>query len=216
MKQILITIVLGLLTVMPALAQETVDKEMRQLMDVVASLRQSDQQQKKAKWNEALATLSKDKKWTIMDEITSHAEECRLTDKSVTWFSLNRILTRSLGLETNKARGEFNNGEDKNYNYSLIERSVKAGKTVSYQLKSREGRQVFVVMPYDAATAKLAVEVQRGGKSLAKGVLKDGNIQVVVPESKGVKASDVLTLQIKNTGSQNTAMVILNHNTRKK
>ena len=201
-------------------AQDAVDQEMQRLIGQVASLRKTNAKQQKAAWEKASAAFANDKAWTIMDEITPDINnECRLTDKTVRWFALNRMLTRHMGYEETKVRGEFNNGEDPNFNYSLIECSVKAKATVSYDLKSREGKQVFVIMPFEtAASAKMEVTVKCKGKGWqATGNRHaDGNIYVMIPASQKVTARDVLTLSIKNNGSKNMAFVILNHNTRNK
>ena len=150
-----------------------------------------------------------------MDEVTPHPNECRITDRSLQWFALNRMLSRQMGYEVNQVRGDFNNGEDPDFNYSLIERSVKANATVSYELKSREGEQIFVVIPYDAQAASLETALYRGDTLLAQGIRHDdGNIYLIADRDSHVVMNDVLKLVITNKSSANTAIVIINHNTR--
>lgn len=218
MKRLIVLAIISAFVFNP-LSSQTVDSEVQRLINIVASLRLTDRQQQKEAWNKASTDLKNDKSgWTIMDEITpDRNNECKLTDRTMHWFSINRLLTQHAGYDDTKVRGEFNNGEDPNFNYSLIERSVKAGATVSYNLKAREGRQLFVIMPFESAQNTFDVEVLRKNARLAKGVRKpDGNIYVEIPQNKKVQKSDVLTLKVKNTSKSNMAFVIINHNTREK
>lgn len=195
-------------------AQQAIDQETQHLIDIVSSIRKAEPQQREQAWNSASQALSTDKSWTIMDEIQPHKSECRLTDRSVQWFAINRILTSKMGYEANQVRGDFNNGENPDFNYSLIERSIKAGETASYDLKSREGEQAFVLVPFDTQT-KLEAEVTRGGTTLAKGTKKaDGNVYIVIGKDKNVKASDVLNLVVTNKSDKSCAYVLINHNVR--
>ena len=217
MKRLFTIIVLSL-SLQNVLCQTEVDQEMRRLMEVVASLRSSDKTQQKLAWKKAAETLSSDKAWTIMDEIVPDLDnECRLTDRTINWFSINRMLSQHMKYDDIKSRGDFLNGEDPNFNYSLIERSVRPKRTVNYDLKSREGKQIFIIMPFNQAMASLDVSIHRFGKILAKGKKgNDGNIYLVIPESQKVKKEEVLTLRVKNKSAKGMAFVIINHNTRSK
>lgn len=196
-------------------AQSGLDKETKHLIDLVSSIRQAAPDQREKAWKEAETALANDKSWTIMDEIVPHKNECRLTDRSVQWFAINRILSQKSGYETNQVRGDFNNGENPDFNYSLIERSIKAGLTAEYDLKSREGEQCFVIVPFDPK-ANMEVEVSRNGNTLAKGVQqKDGTILVSIGKDQNVKPKDVLHLTITNKGSESMTYVLINHNCRK-
>lgn len=197
-------------------AQSGIDQETRHLIDLAVSIRQAGPEQREKAWKETSTALSNDKAWTMMDEIQPHKNECKLTDRSVQWFSLNRILSQKSGYETNQVRGDFNNGENPDFDYSLIERSIKAGVTAEYDLKSREGEQVFVIVPYDPKGSALEAEVSRNGVVLGKGVKQDdGNIYINIGKDQNVKPKDVLHLTISNKGSQNMTYVLINHNCRK-
>lgn len=215
MKKILLLINV-LFFSMSLLAQNAVDQETQHLIDLAVSIRQATPEQRENAWNEVSKALSSDKAWTIMDEIMPHKNECRLTDRSVKWFSLNRILSQKSGYEVNQVRGDFNNGENPDFNYSLIERSIKAGLTAEYDLKSREGKQTFVIVPFDPDATTLEAEVSRNGVSLAKGVRqKDGNIYLSIGVDQNVKPKDVLHLTVSNKGNQNMTYILINHNGRK-
>ena len=214
MKKLLSLAIMAILVSTPLFAQSGVDQETQHLIGIVSAIRQAAPAQREKAWNDAAEAFSKDKKWTIMDEILPHQNECRLTDRSVQWFSINRILSQKSGYEANQVRGDFNNGENPYFNYSLIERSIKAGLTAEYDLKSREGEQRFVIVPFDTKAA-IEAEVSRNGVTLAKGVSqKDGNIYVSIGKDQNVKPKDVLHLTITNKGSQNMTYVLINHNAR--
>ena len=214
MKKSLI-LLLNLFLTFPVFAQESLDPEMQHLMEIVASLRQTERPEEA--WNQANEDFGNDTRWTIMDEITPHENECLLSDRKVKWFALNRILSQRMGYEDNKTRGDFNNGEDPNFNYSLIERSVKAGRKVEYELSSREGEQIFIIMPSNTEKAKFEISLYRGKDKLAQGkTLNSGDIYMKIDAKKEITADDVLRLVVINNSNENMAFVIINHNTRKK
>ena len=199
------------------------NKELDKLVQAVASLRQPDAARQKAVYQTVAQALEKDKEWTPMDEIVADVRlnECRPTDKNMGWFRLNTILNTIMqkrnGLST--SRGDFLNGEDPNFNYSLIEKSVKAGKSVSYTMKGRQGSQEFVVMPFDVnGTGSLNVDIYRQTKGkwtkmACEKQVRNGNIYLTIKEK--VTSDTQLKLQIDNKGTTGMALVIINHNTRK-
>lgn len=194
------------------LIAQTEDEEMQNLIDIVGTLRGT---RDKTAWDNVKETLANDKQWTIMDELRQSENECRITDRTVQWFSINRMLSQNMGYENSRARGDFNSGEDPNFNYSLIERSVKAGAAVSYELKFRQGKQEFVVMPYETEGVNMTIEAYRGDELLATGkTASDGNIYLVIDADKNIKSDDVMRIVVTNNGDKNMAFVIINHNTR--
>lgn len=194
------------------LSAQTNDEEMQNLINIVNTLRGA---QDKEAWDNVKAALSNDKKWTIMDELSQSSNECRVTDRSVQWFSINRMLSQNMGYETSRARGDFNSGEDPNFNYSLIERSVKANTSVSYEMRFRQGKQEFVVMPYDTEGVNMTLEAYRGEELLATGKMaSDGNIYLTIDADKNVRSDDTLTIVVTNNSDKNMAFVIINHNSR--
>ena len=199
------------------------NKELDKLVQAVASLRQPDAAKQKAAYQTVSKTLEGDKEWTPMDELVADVKlnECRPTDKTVSWFRLNTMLNTIMqkrqGLNT--SRGDFLNGEDPNFNFSLIEKSVKPQKSVSYTMKGRQGTQEFVVMPFDiSGTASLNVDIYRQvngkwSKMTSDKQLRNGNIYLTLKEK--VTKETQLKLQIDNKGTAGMAVVIINHNTRK-
>ena len=205
-------IILAALFLSLNMTAQTQDEEMQNLINIVGSLRGT---RDKAAWDNVKDALSKDKQWTIMDELRQNPNECKITDRTVQWFSINRMLSQNMGYETSRARGDFNSGEDPNFNYSLIERSVKAGTTVSYEMRFRQGKQEFVVMPYETEGVNMTMEAYRGEELLATGkTASDGNIYLTIGTDKNLQSDDTLTIVVTNNGDKNMAFVIINHNTR--
>ena len=120
-----------------AVAQHIVDEELQSLVAVVKMLRNSNENA----FNQVSQLLASDEKWTPMSELgVRQSTECLPVDR-VAGFKLNRILSK---VEGNRkfvyTHGDMLNGEDERYNYSLYERSVKAGQKVSYRLKLNTGK----------------------------------------------------------------------------
>ncbi|MBR0118428.1 MAG: hypothetical protein IJM04_14300 [Prevotella sp.] len=214
MKKIAIAIMLFML-VMPMKAQ---DKHLQQLVSMVTSLRRPSESQQRAAYNELKIKLAADKEWTPMDELVDEGNgECRPT-KKMNWFRLNTLLMQAPGQSGNLSmvtKGDFLNGEDPRFNYSLIEKGIRQGATVRYTMKGREGAQTFVIVPYDAkAASKIKATITKDG-DVIHGKVENGNIVLKVDRKYNLKSKDRITLEIKNDSGKDMAVVILNHNTRK-
>lgn len=208
MKKTFLVLAITLFATVYGFAQKPSDPELNQLIDVAASLRQN----KASAWDNALKTMSQDKKWTMMDEIERDENECWLVgDKQ---FKLNPILNKCSGHDSKMVSGDFLNGNDPNFDYSITERGIKKGSQVRYALSYREGRQTFVIMPYDVSEAKnLDLEVLLNGQSMGHGSVYDGNLYLNI--NQAVKLSDTILLVITNKSQKDMPVVIINHNTRK-
>lgn len=207
MKKIYFIIMMSLFIVCPTLAQKENDRELRKLMDAVSTLRQQDE----TKWNDALQKFKSNSLWTSLDEIQSDNEYMLIGDDH---FKLNAILNECLGYDTQMVRGDFLNGNDPHYNYSLTERGIRKGREVSYKMSYREGRQTFIVMPYKKTDGKIEVKAFHNDKPVGETRTdKDGNIHLSINDN--VKLSDTLRLIIINHSDENMPVVIINHNTRK-
>ena len=194
-------------------AQEVkMDKELASLVDVVMMLRNSTEES----CNKAKQLLSADKKWTIMDELQDQNNGGCILTKKMNRFNLvpllNGVLTERYG--KNDSRGDFLNGEDSRFNYSLIEKGIKAKKKVKYTFKGRVGKQDFVVIPCDPTTV-LSIKFLKGTSPLKalQQKSKDGSVYMRIDTK--LKATDKITLEIENKSNNNVAVAILNHNIRK-
>ena len=207
MKKLLLLLLVNLVLIGQIFAQKATDQELQHLMSVVSTLRQSDE----SNWNKALSSFQNDSLWTIMDEAVRDDNECWLVGKRQ--FKLNAILTKGSNYDKKRVSGEFLNGNDPNFNYSLTERGIKKSSTVSYELSYREGRQTFVVMPFEKHT-KMMVEASLNGKTIGESATDaDGNI--ILSINAKVNKSDKLMLKITNNSNSDMPVVIINHNSRK-
>ncbi|MBR4924242.1 MAG: hypothetical protein IKZ61_00655 [Prevotella sp.] len=208
-------IIIALIMSMTASAQQN-DKELNSLVTMVKNLRKAGEAEQKQAFNNTFQSLVADTAWTPMNELRDkNGAECPHSDKSVARFRLNRMLSKAEQVHQGVAvaTNGFMNGQDPRFNYSLYEKSVMAGKKVSYSFNGREGRQVFVIVPYKTS-AKLSAKLLVNGKeSTSSQRLSDGTLIIECAEKINTKTP--LTLEISNEGNEGMAMVILNHNTRK-
>ncbi len=199
--------------IFPVQAQEIIiDKGLRAFVDAVVLLRQSSSSNGKS----AKVLLTKDNSWTLMDELKDeNNSECWLS-KKMKRFNLVPILTQVLAERYGKniSRGDFLNGEDPRFNYSLIEKGIKAKKKVKYTFQGRVGKQDFVIIPCDP-TSILAVKFSKGSSSLKAIQQKDKEGCIYLHIGAKLKSTDKITLEIENKSSNNVAIAILNHNTRR-
>lgn len=187
-----------------------IDKELKNFVDAVVSLRQSD------KVNSVITVLRNNNQWTLMDELKDQDNAECIPTKKMKRFSLepliNEVLTERYG--KNISRGDFLNGEDPRFDYSLIEKGIKAKKKVRYTFQGRVGKQDFVIIPYDPMSV-LSIKFSKGTSPLkaVQQKSKDGCIYLHIDAK--LKSIDKITLEIENKSNNNVAIAILNHNTRK-
>ena len=155
-----------------------------------------------------------DHAWTLMDELpVDKSGECTLKNR-VDTFGLNDMgfrLAKSHAGVTN-ARSRFRNGQDPRYNYSFIEVTAKKGCAVSYDITRRQGRQVFVVVPY-SPKADFSLTMSRNGKPVGR-MEKDNDGTIYLFINEKVEKDDTLRLTIQNSSGRNQAFVIINYNSR--
>ena len=190
MKRLSFIILISTLFIGTAFAQKETDKELKHLMSTVSALRQSNE----TIWNQAMQTFKSDSLWTMMDEIKSSNEYKPIGNNQ---FKLNTILNECSNYNKKMVRGDFLNGNDPNYDYSLTERGIKKGCTVSYEMSYREGKQTFVVMPYKKTADKIEVKAFHNNKPVGETYTdNDGNIHLSINDN--VKLNDKLRLVITN------------------
>ena len=197
----------------------SLDAELGKLVDLVKRLRTPSETQQKKAYDAAIRPLADDTKWTPMNELRDeNGAECRPADKTVRRFRLNTLLNnaerRRNGLSA--STDNFLNGQDEAYNYSLYEKSIKAGDnhTARYSFHGRQGRQTFVFVPFTTNGASFSVRLLWKGKSIGTTTRQGDGTQVLTTKER-IGKDDTLTLEISNNGSSPLSLVILNHNTRK-
>lgn len=207
MKKAFLLFIISILIFGQAFAQTKADPELQKLTKTIASLRKPNEKT----WREAFNTFEQDSLWTTLDEIARDDNESWLLgDKQ---FKLNPILNQCNGNDKKMVRGDFLNGNDPHYNYSLTERGIKKMCSVSYEMSYREGHQTFVVMPYNPKTAQLEVKSYLNNKLVGETSIDNGDI--VLSINANVIKSDTIRLVITNHSNEDMPVIIINHNTRK-
>lgn len=200
-----------ILLALPLRAQSTGDSELDRLVGIAAMLRTSDA----AVYSRALQMLQADTRWTPMDELGNlQPAECKPADK-VTRFRLNRILSRADGSRKFVAsRGDFLNGEDERFNYSLYERTLRAHQKATYRIKGREGHQTFVLLPHTTKGHGLTLQISASGATCRHSATLPNGALVYTLQGHIAK-NQVISLTVSNTSGQSQSFVLLNHNPRK-
>ena len=138
---------------MQSQAQDVIDGYLQDLTKTVKELRKGNNSAR----NSAITTLSADNKpkVTLMDEIKWAGEENEKTNEvkgaKGNRFKLNQVIAyvykkQNYQLES---KTDMLNGNERDIHYSLIEKSVKRGGMITYQIKGRKGEQDFIFIPYN-------------------------------------------------------------------
>ena len=137
-------------------AQDQADSYLQDITKVVKELRKGNNTVR----NLAVEKLSQDgnPKITLMDEIQlsgdkeEKANEVKGTKGNR--FKLNQVISRVYKKQNHQleSKSVMLNGNEKDIHYSIIEKSVKRGGKVTYELKGRSGEQDFVFVPFNPKT----------------------------------------------------------------
>lgn len=181
--------------------------ELNKLTDIVKSLQTDGEKAYKA----AITTLAADKLWTPMDELGINRNvECRASER-VPGFRLNSALTNAENKERYQTTsGNHLNGADSRYNYSLFEKTLKEGKSVSFSLPQRWGEQVIIIIPFNPQS-KISAKASGGDKDFIVAPSGNGSLKLTGTVVKGQS----LNLSVTNESGENISYVILNYNSRK-
>jgi hypothetical protein len=195
-----------------SIAQGSMDGKLVFLVNSVCDLRHADEKT----YSLVQERLSSNDDWTPMNETGSFKEgECHPYD-NVPGFKLNRLLSLiATSRKTVYVHGDMLNGENENYDYSLYERSVHANAKVSYTIKGREGRQCFVIVPYDEDGGDLSASIRIGEGDTIDFVKTEGGLLTAFIDNTTLETDDPVTIIVVG-GNRDQSFVILNHNMRKK
>lgn len=203
MKKILIILMFAL-CVARGQAQEQ-NQELDKLTNLVLSLKGGGEKA----FNNAVNQLAKDSLWTPLNDFQDKTSQW-IPSPDVQRFQLNKVL----GAAQNKGRYEASNktmlnGEDPRYQYSLYERGVQPRKVFSCNLNKREGKQTFILIPYDGEASTLTMVVDNASfqqKKLSNGVV---TCTGMVPKGETIKVS------VTNSGDRGQFFVLINYNSRR-
>lgn len=150
-------------------AQEQGKSYLQNITEVVKELRKSNNSVR----NSAIATLSADNKpkITLMDEIRWAGDEEEKANEvkgnKGNRFKLNQVITHVYKNQNHQLETKSNmlNGNEKDIHFSAIEKSVKRGGKVTYQIKGRKGEQDFIFVPFNK-DSKYVVTMYVDGKTV--------------------------------------------------
>lgn len=182
--------------------------ELNFLTDIVKSLQKGGE----SAYKSAVAKLAKDKEWTPMDELGIAAGvECKASQR-VPGFRLNSVLTNAENAQRYETTtGNHLNGADSRYNYSLFEKTLKAGAEVNYSLPGRWGDQTFIVIPFSGNDSKLMGTIRCKGNDFQCTTLGHGILRFSGSAIKG----QPVEIKLKNGSENHISYVIINYNSRK-
>jgi len=153
-------------------AQEQMDNYLQDVVKAVKELRKNNNSVR----NSAITTLSANgkPKITLMDEIklvgNDHEKANEIKGAKGNFFKLNQVIAYIYKKQNHQLESKSNmlNGNEVGINYSAIEKSVKRGGMVTYQIKGRMGRQEFVFVPYHSNTKYQVTISVDGGEDISR------------------------------------------------
>ena len=205
-KRILYIMAFGLLTSLSSYAQE--DAHLKEMTKGILQIRKV--KTSKDALNKTVADWSaaNQPKITLMDEIERDTEH-EFWGNGANKFKINQVVTYVYSRQNTGmvSKGDYFNSTEKDVFYSVIEKNVKKGETVSYTLTGHVGTQEFVFISYNPKTKFTAVVNGKNASQTEEGVkyIKIGK----------VSKNDKITFSIRNESSSNESFVILNHNPQK-
>lgn len=186
----------------------------QKLLDAVLLLRKGDARS----WNTAQDELEKRiSQFTLMNELRDDANDCPLVNEQMRTFGVNRIVSElKRGRRVQNTGHELLDGADVRFNYSLYEKGIKKGRTATYKMSGRDGRQVFLIVPQNAKQPYSVELLRQDGTVIPVGGKDARGITYYIVETQdGPKPGETLTLKITNGDpDHNASFVIINHNYR--
>ena len=200
-------LLLSMIVAICAVTARAQNEELNRLTDIVKSLRTGGEKA----YNEAIAKLSADKYWTPMDELgTDYTVECKTSDR-VPGFRLKSIINHVENEDMyQSSTGDFLNGADARYNYSLFEKTLKNNCTASFSLPQRWGEQIIVIIPFKVQS-KIEATANGGVENFLSTQMGNGCVKLTGSVDKGKP----LKLTVANKSGENISYVIINYNSRK-
>lgn len=208
--KVLLCIITIWLCYAPCRAQSIVDTHLHKMTEDVKTIRKK--KASKDILNKTVLNWSANgmPKITLMDEIKRDDGEYR--GKDVYKFKMNQLVYHVHDRQNTKmvSKGDYFNSNEKNVFYSVIEKTVKRGQTVTYRITGHAGKQEFVFIAFNPKSQLTA----RVNNVPAK-YLEDGVWAIALDK---VKAGDTITLSVSldaKNAAQYESFVILNHNPQK-
>lgn len=200
-------------------AQEQMDNYLQDVAKVVKELRKNNNSVR----NSAIASLSANgkPKITLMDEIklvgNDNEKANEIKGAKGNFFKLNQVIAYIYKKQNHQLESKSNmlNGNEVGINYSAIEKSVKRGGTVTYQIKGRMGRQEFVFVPYHSNTKYQVTISVDGGEDISRVATDVCHIPLKRVYRNQVIYISISYLDDKSNKDDVESFAILNYNPQK-
>lgn len=203
--EVMACIAIIIMLAIPQTASAQYNAEMEKLIRLTTTMRDQ------GKRTQVLNELKTDTKWTLMDELDFDTNECTYGDK-VDMFGINDIAAdiaqREKGIVN--VGGRFKHSADPNFQYSFIELTAKAGKSILYNVKGHKGVQQIAIVPFNKNQAYTAVFITDGKEQKAH-TIKDGVSYYTVTVGKRGNYE----FEITNAGTKNASFAVITYNSGK-
>ncbi len=219
MKQRLLITLLCMTFLTGIQAQEQTNSYLQDIAKAVKELRKGNNSTR----NSVIARLSGDdkRKVTLMDEIrwAGDKEEKANEVKGAKGnrFKLNQVVAYVYKKQNHllESKSDMLNGNEKDIHYSLIEKSVKRGKKVTYMLSGRSGEQDFVFIPFNPKS-KYVVTMYVDGRAVdRKEGTDESQIHLSRISNRQTIAFSINYLEDKANKDDVESFAILNYNQQK-
>ena len=208
MKRLLFLMVVGLQTFFSSYAQENV--HLKKLTDDIIAMRKA--KASSDALNKAVIdwSASGSPKITLMDEIKRDPDN-EYRGNGANKFKMNQVVTHVYNRQNTGmvSKGDYFNSTEKDVFYSVIEKTIKKGCTVTYTLANHIGVQEFIFLSYNPKARFSAIV---NGKPANPVPGKTGLLCIKLPR---VRKEEKIAFSIFNESNSNESFVILNYNSQK-
>lgn len=219
MRRFIVITFLSVANFMLSQAQEHTDNYLQDITKVVKELRKGNNSVR----NSVIATLSADEKpkITLMDEIKWAGNKEEKADEvkgaKGNRFKLNQIVAYVYKKQNHQleSKTDMLNGNEKDIHYALIEKSVKRGGKITYQIRGRKGEQDFVFIPYNPKSKYVVSMYSNGIKTGSKEGTDICQIHLKSLSNMQIITFSINYLNDKENKDHVESFAILNYNPQK-
>lgn len=217
-KKLIMTIMLAFGFV-AVYSQSQPNSYLQDITQVVKQLRKGNNSVRKS--SETMLAEAGKPKITLMDEIRWAGDDeekaYEVKGAQAYRFMLNQVVSRVYKKQNHilESKGEMLNGNEKDIHYSLIERGVKRGGKVTYQLRGRSGEQDFVFVPFNPKSLYV-VNMYVNGRQVEK--KRGQDVCQIHLNAVSVKQTITFTINYlddKTNKDQVESFAIINYNQQK-
>lgn len=183
------------------------NSEIKNLINAVTKLRDKKKREAVRKY------LASDSLWTRMNELEYDDNECTIED-DVEMFGINHVASQVEMSRRGKlnAGNRFTNSADGIHKYSFNEFTVKAGKEVTYSVKSHKGKQFVAIVPFNKNQKYATVIWTKKQKVTPYKYNSGGTTDGISYLTIDLAGANEYWFSIKNNGTDNASFVVITYN----